>query len=226
MASSSEAFARAASAAPDEVGATVRISVSEFVGVHVLPPMLAPLRRRHPRLAIEIAPSNPAADLLDQEADIAVRMLRPKQGALIAKHVGAIPLSLFAHRDYIAEHGMPTVAADLHRHDLIGPDRARPDLAMIGSVDPDLARTSFAIRTDSHAAQLSAIRAGLGIGVLQRPIGLADPDLVAVLPTLIVHRLETWIVTHEDLRQARRVAVAFDHLVAAFTEYIGDRAPG
>ncbi|MFO1210706.1 MAG: LysR family transcriptional regulator [Amaricoccus sp.] len=220
MAAASEAFVRAASASPGAIGGTVRLTVSEFVGIEVLPAMLGSLRRDHPGLTIEIALSNQPADLLGQEADIAVRMTEPRQGALIARYVGAIPLRFFAHRAYAAAHGLPDSLDALAGHALIGPDRAASDLALVAGLDPAM---RFAIRTDSHAGQAAAIRAGLGIGVLQLPIGAAAPDLVAVLPDFAVHQLDTWIVTHEDLRRTPRVAVVFDHLVATFRAYVGAR---
>jgi hypothetical protein len=66
---------------------------------------------------------------------------------------------------------------------------------------------------------------GLGIAVVQRPIGLPDPRLQPVLPELPVPRLDTWIVTHEDLRELPRVRALFDHLAEAFRSYqaIGGR---
>lgn len=220
MAAASEAFVRAASAPPGVAGGTVRLTVSEFVGIEVLPAMLGPLRCDHPGLSIEIALSNQQADLLGQEADIAVRMTEPRQGALIARHVGAVPLRFFAHRAYVAAHGLPESLGALATHALIGPDRAMSDLAVVAGLASAMEPVRIAIRTDSHAGQAAAIRAGLGIGVLQAPIGTADPDLVPVLPDFVIHHLDIWIVTHEDLRRTPRVAVVFDHLVAAFRAYV------
>lgn len=140
----------------------------------------------------------------------------PRHEALIARKVGAIALGLFAHSDYLAGRGVPQSLADLTHHDVIGPDRARRDLQLAAAVFPDLARENYVIRADSHPAQLAYARAGLGIAVVQRPVGLADPGLVSVLPDLVVASLETWIVTHGDLRQVPRIRATFDHLVEAF----------
>jgi DNA-binding transcriptional LysR family regulator len=79
MARASAAFNRAAGGGPGPISGAVRISVSEFIGLEVLPAMLVPLREAHPELKIEIAISDRAVDLLDQEADVAVRMHRPQQ---------------------------------------------------------------------------------------------------------------------------------------------------
>ena len=60
----------------------VRISASEVVGAEVLPPILASLHEAHPELVIELVLTNKNEDLLNREADIAVRMVRPTQQAL------------------------------------------------------------------------------------------------------------------------------------------------
>ncbi len=229
MARASAAFVRAASSPPGEAAGIVRLSVSEFVGIEVLPPMVARLREHHPRLIVELVPSNAPANLLEQEVDIAVRMSPPRQEALIARKLASIPLGLFAHVDYLARRGHPETLADLARHDLIGADRRVADLELAGALFHDIDANRFVVRTDSHPAQLAAARAGLGIAVVQGPIGLADPKLGAVLPELAVGRLDTWIVTHENLRELPRVRAVFDHLARAFADFakaVGDRRPG
>jgi DNA-binding transcriptional LysR family regulator len=219
MARASDAFVRTASAPPGEIAGAVRLSVSEFVGVEVLPAMLASLRATHPGIVVEVSLSNASADLLEQEVDIAVRMHPPRQGALVAQKIGTIPLGLFAHHDYIARRGSPASLDDVAGHDFIGPDRARADLELAAALHPWLTREHFAARTDSHPAQLALARAGVGIAVAQRPIGRADPLLRPVLPDLEIATLDTWIVTHEDLRNVPRVRAVFDHLVAEFIRF-------
>lgn len=225
MALASEAFVRAASAPVGEAAGAVRVSVSEFVGIEVLPPMLARLRARHPRIVIELVLSNASADLLDQEVDIAVRMHAPQQSALVAKKVGGIALGLYAHIDYLAHRGEPTSVDDFAHHDFIGPDRSRADLALAAALHPGLGRNRFVLRTDSHPAQLAGARAGLGIAVVQRPVAELDSTLRAVLPGLTVAVLDTWIVTHEDLRGLPRVRAVFDFLVEAFSSSAAQGAP-
>ncbi|SEP39330.1 hypothetical protein SAMN02799625_05986, partial [Methylobacterium sp. UNC300MFChir4.1] len=58
---------------------------------------------------------------------------------------------------------------------------------------------------------------GLGIGVVQVPVG--ERDLVRVLPDRIVFGLDTWIVAHEDVRRSARIDALFNHLVESFQAY-------
>jgi DNA-binding transcriptional LysR family regulator len=224
MASASETFIRTASGPVDRVAGVVRLSVPDVVGVELLSPMLVGLRRRHPDLIVEMVLSNTSANLLEQEVDIAVRMHRPTQEALVAREVPSIPIGLFAHADYLAARGTPGSIGELDRHDIIGPDRSVADLDFASGLLQGLARTRYVVRTDSHPAQLAAARAGLGIAVIHLAIGLRDDRLRRVLPDLEMPPLRTWIVTHESLRAAPRVRSVFDHLVVEFEAYAHPRA--
>lgn len=221
MAFAAQAFNRKASGPPGQIAGTVRLSVADFIGIEVLPALLEPLLRAHPALNMELALSNLAADLLHQEADLAIRMVRPAQGALRAQHVGRIAMGFFAAPAYLHQHGQPATLGDLAHHRLIGPDRSAPDLAMAKALSAQAgAPIRFVLRTDSHPAQLAAIRAGLGIGVAQVPV--ARRDLLRVLPELTPAHLDVWLVVHEDLRHAPRVDAVFRHLVGAMRDYCRD----
>src|SRR5205823_6831722 len=97
MASAAGALVRAASGEADEERGAVRITASEMIGTEVLPATLAAFREQHPRIAVELVVSNRAQDLLRRDADIAVRMVKPTQGALLAKKLGIVRLGLHAH---------------------------------------------------------------------------------------------------------------------------------
>jgi DNA-binding transcriptional LysR family regulator len=107
---------RAAASQGTGVRGTVRITASDVIGVEVLPPIITRLREQHPDLALELVLTDRVQDLLRREADIAVRMLRPRQELLVARRIGQIELGLHAHKRYLARHGTPVTVGDLARH--------------------------------------------------------------------------------------------------------------
>lgn len=219
MAFAADAFARAASGEASEVSGWVRISASEVIAIEVLPPVLAALMRRHPRLVIELSPSNRTEDVLRREADIAVRMTRPQQEALVAQRIGAVTLGLHAHPDYLSAHGTPHSLEAMRGHALIGVEQDHAVLRALQAEGLAVTRDDFAFRSDNDLAQLAAIRAGLGIGVCQIGIGARD-GLVRLVPEAFAYDLETWVVCHEDLRGVARVRAVFDALVAGMRDYV------
>jgi len=221
IAATAAALRRVASSQGDGVQGTVRLTASEIVGVEVLPPILAALRADHPALVIELVLSNQADDLLHREADIAVRMFRPDQGALVAQRAASIELGMFAHERYIAAHGAPSTLDDLAAHAFIGFDRETAFVRGVQARFPMFTRDSLAFRADSDLAQLAALRAGFGVGVCQVPLAARTPGLVRVLPRQFTLPLDTWIAMHEDLRHSPRCAVTFAALAAGIAAYAG-----
>jgi DNA-binding transcriptional LysR family regulator len=147
-------------------------------------------------------------------------MARPTQSALVAKHVGAVKLGIFASDSYLKDHAVPRSPANLLRgHSLIGKDRDTSFFAALAAAGLALKRKDFALRTDSDVALLAAMRAGLGIGICQVPLGAGPPRLRRVLPKLFFE-LPVWVVTHENLRASRRVSLVFEHLARSLANYI------
>lgn len=217
MAAAADTAQRAVSGGLDELRGTVRITASEVIGAEVLPDMLARLHARHPALALELTLTDRNEDLLRGDADIAIRMARPTQGALIARRIGRIDAALYAHRRYLANRGMPPGRDALVAHALIGSDR---DPAFARLTDAwRLPRDAFAFRSDSQLAQLATLRAGLGIGVCQLGIARRDAELVPVLHADIMFSMDTWLAMHRDLRGNQRVRLVFDHIATEMAAY-------
>ncbi len=219
MASAAEALVRASSGADAEERGTVRLTASVVVGAEVLPPILTSFREAHPHIAIELVLSDARQDLLRRDADIAVRMVRPTQEALVAKKIGRIGLGFYAHRHYLEKYGTPRTLDEMAGHAIIGFDKETPFIQALRRSGLPLTRELFALRTDADLAQLAALRAGFGIGVTQLGIGRRDPDLVQLLPGALKFEIEMWLVTHKDLRGTRRMRVLFDHLADGLSAY-------
>jgi len=157
--------------------------------------------------------SNRVDDLLNREADIAVRMVAPKQEALLARKVKPVPFGFYATKEFLKSHPAPKTYAELvEQGRFISDDRSHLTAKAFQAVKLKPPQ-NIVFKTDSDLAQLAAIRAGLGIGVCQVRFAAAT-HLVRVLPEMNFN-LESWIVMHEDLKPMRRVRLVFDHLVKA-----------
>src|SRR5262245_27054043 len=181
MAEAAEALVRTASGGPEEARGTVRITVPELVGTELMPAILTSFRAKHPAIAVELVLTNATENLLERQADIAVRLVPPAQGALVARKVGQVRFGFYAHRDYIARSGMPRSLAELQKHTLIGFDTDVPIRALRNNPFP-ISREACALRSDSPLALVAMGRAAFGIGGNADFIARKDPNLVPVLP--------------------------------------------
>lgn len=213
------AFARGATQG-SEVAGLVRVSASDVIAVEVLPPILAGLRRRHDRLVVALSPNNRAEDLLRREADVAVRMVRPQQGALVARQIGAIELGLFAHADLLDGRALPTTIEAAAALGMVGVETDNDVVRALRAAGIPLNVEDFAFRSDSDLAHVAAIRAGVGVGLCQVPLARRDSNLVRLLPHRISFPLNTWVVMHEDLRASAPVRAVFDALVSGLQDYL------
>ena len=219
MAAAAAAFTRMGSADVEEDAGVVRLAAADVVGVEILPPILSEFRRKYPNTVIELSLSNQMADLLRRDADIAVRMVRPKQKALLARRAGKVTLQFHAHRRYLERYGYPERIEDLVHHTLIGFDRALPFATLVDAVPVPMSRELFAFRCDYDLAQLAALRCGFGIGLCQTGIARRDPDLLPLLAKQFKFEMEMWIVMHNDLKRVSRMRLMFDHLVANLAQF-------
>lgn len=219
MASAADALIRTASGTEKEERGTVRVTASVFVGTEVMPEILTRFREKHPTIAVELVLSDQSQDLLRREADIAVRMVQPKQEALIARKIGSTSLGLFGHRDYLERYGTPQTLEDVAGHALIGYDKETAFERGLQAMGIPLTREMFSLRVDSDPARANALRAGYGLGLCQIGVARKNPDLVHLLPKAIKIDLPLWMVMHKDLKDVRRVRLLFDFLVESLAAY-------
>ena len=220
MAAASAALRRTASSGAHTDRGTVRIAASEMIGCEVLPPILADFRESHPGIVLELALSNRNEDLLRRDADIAVRMVRPRQKSLLARRIGETAIGFYAHRNYVKAHGIPATIAELEKHCLIGFDQDAWSLQSLGPLPRPVTRDHFGFRCDSDLAQFAALRAGVGIGGCQHNIARRFKELVPVLARAIRFELEVWIAMHEDMKSTGRVRMLYDHLAAGLSGFV------
>ena len=205
-------LARQARGAQSEMAGSVRISASQPVACVLLPPILARMHLSLPEIAIELVVSNAVSNLLQREADIALRMVQPEQGSLVAKRVGQVPLGVYAHQDYLRRRGLPRQPADLLHHDLVAGDTDHQIERGFAATGYRLERERIVLRSDDLMAQFGAVRAGLGVGFLARYLAQTDPLLVPLLPDLPIPPLPIWLVVHREIRSNRRIKAVYDFL--------------
>nr|WP_272212250.1 LysR substrate-binding domain-containing protein [Marinicella sp. W31]MDC2878162.1 LysR substrate-binding domain-containing protein [Marinicella sp. W31] len=171
-------------------------------------------------LDIEVSVSDAVEDLLNRKADIALRLVKPTQDALVVRQIGEIPICCFARKEVIERHGEPQNLEDFADMPTIGFDHELVYIREALSAFGDMKIPTFDFRSDSNLAQLAAIRAGCGFGFCQAPLGRRDPNLVEVLHGQIPLSLPLWVVMHEDLRHSPRCRITFDALVKGLKTYI------
>jgi molybdate transport repressor ModE-like protein len=191
----------------------IRLATHEVIANFILPSALKEFRAKYPDVVVEVLTSDRQADLLEGEADVAIRSgPRPSQPGLVSRLLGEGEWAVFAGQAYVDEHGRPSSAEALDGHTFIGGDGAWG-----AAVDAWLAafapRAKVQFRNSSVLGVLSQARQGLGLAFLPYELMTHEPALVWCF-TPQQEKSRTWLVTTEALRNTVRVRAFLDFVVA------------
>jgi DNA-binding transcriptional LysR family regulator len=199
---------------------SVVVTAGDGLVMYLLVPWFAEFRVQHPGITLELRSHKRALDIARREADVAVRLSRPREASLVARRVAQLPFGIYGAEPYFARAGEPRAASELAMHDWIGPDErlaATPQGQwMARCVPPARVR----LRANTTAALVAACAAGHGLALLPTFAAAADGRLRALLPhgsALPVR--DAWIVTHEDVRKSARVRAVVRFLTARFASF-------
>lgn len=201
----------------------VRLATTEAMAVQVIVPKVLPaLRKKHPKLYVDLVTSDDAADLGAREADIALRFFRPTRGELKAQRIATIPVVPVASRSY-----------RVRNRSLAELDWIVYELANGRSPEADWVhehvRKEPVLRCNGYLTCVEAVRAGLGVSLLASAVCSWDSSLRAVPSTTwkgaSLPELELWVVAPSSLRGVPRVDAVWDALVA-FAPKLVARARG
>ncbi len=201
-----------------DVSGRVRITAADMMAAQLIPRILMPLRQKAPAILPELVSSNAVQDLLQREADIAVRHVRPEQPELIARHVGDLATHLYASHAYLDRVGHPKSPRDLANHSFVGVPDNSAVLALLNGMGVPVTPENFVITTDAGTAIMGCLKEGYGLSLLPAALCDPDPDLDRVLPDLPTPIMPIWLVTHRELQTSKRIRVVFDQLAHGLAE--------
>ncbi len=206
---------------------SVRLTTIETLATRLLAPALARFRRLVPDVDLEIDVNPRALDLSRREADVALRVARPRLGALVVRRVGILGFAMYASPDYIARRGRPRLRSGLAGHDVVADEEVNAwshEVRWMSSLTRD-ART--AVRMSSWLGRLAAVEAGAGVSVLPCILGDASPAVVRLGGPRDVVERELWLVVYRELRNVARIRAVLEFVageIAARAAELSGRA--
>jgi DNA-binding transcriptional LysR family regulator len=200
---------------------SVRITGSDGLLDYVVVPGVSELLRSSARLVLSVRAETRILDLSRREADVALRLVAPKEPTLVARRVGSMTFGVFAAQALLDRVGRPRRLDDLRTQAFVGFDAEHAGLSSMRWLEKRVAPQRFTLRATTTSAQVRACRAGLGFALLPRFVAPHEPGLVQVLEHVAGPAREIWIVTHRDVRRSPRVSRVIDVLGACLA-----RTPG
>lgn len=94
----------------------LRVNSAVPFGMLYLLPLLPRFTEAYPEVTVDLSLSDAVVDLIEERADIAIRIGPLRDTRLRAKKLGHSRMVLVASPDYLARHGIPAVPGDLIHH--------------------------------------------------------------------------------------------------------------
>ena len=202
--------------------AEVTITSVHMVTDHVIAPALPTLFAAHPHLRVRLLSTGQVMDIARSQADIAVRLMRPQVGDLVAQRISQQPVVPVANAEVAARLAdRPPVSWPWLN---VGDLRQQPPPVSAWQTAHGVVPR---LVLNSGASQLVAVQSGVGVGwvveQLRRDLGLV------ALPTADLPRFEVslWMTTHRAQRDLPHIDVVWRWLEGLFKDMHADApAPG
>ncbi|MDF7759730.1 LysR family transcriptional regulator [Kosakonia cowanii] len=195
-----------------DAAGTVRLATAETLANHLIIPALPQLQADYPAIRLELITGVNTVSVVRNDADIALRLVRPEQNTLKIRKAGVMASAVYATESYLRTHPAPP-DAPLRGRRFITWDSTFSHLPAARWFDEQVADKTSMLATTSLVTQLSAVNAGLGLAVLPCFIAAQQPSLVEVIPSGQVLSEDLWLVTHADLIASARIKAVAEFLM-------------
>jgi DNA-binding transcriptional LysR family regulator len=203
------AIERHARASHAPLSGQVSVSTPPVLATHFLASRMAAFRQAYPGIQLSVTTEPHQVSLTRGEADVAIRLARPKELSYVARRVGRMPFGLYAGRRY-AELRDPDRWAFIAYDSRFAHMPLQQWLLRVAGQRPICCELSD---INSH---LIAARAGAGVAGLPCFLGDADKTLMRHEDPAVPFQRDIWLVTHRELKRSRPVQAVMEYLGNAF----------
>lgn len=186
-------------------------------------PLIPQLLAQHPKLKLDIQLSDGVQDLLAEGIDLAIRISPAYSLDAVVKRVTNTSLVCVGSRRYFEQHGMPQTPADLARYNCLI-FNGMTEWAFEGPQGKYKVRVSGNLSSNTVETILSAVQAGLGIGMFYRASlagDLRNTDVVTVLDEFIGETRDVSLIWPNRKFIPARVRQVTEFFAVALAERIG-----
>ena len=164
----------------------LRVVAPMSFGQRRIAPVVARFAKLHPKLRISLILEDRETDLIDEAADLAIRIGYPGDSSMIARAIALVPRHACASPEYLERRGYPEAPEDLSHHDCLHYNliSEREEWTFLGDNGEQTLAINGSFCSNNGDVLLEAAMQGLGITLLPDFIveeGLADGRLVKIL---------------------------------------------
>jgi DNA-binding transcriptional LysR family regulator len=201
----------------DKLKGKLTVTTVVSFGTTWLTPRIKEFMDLHPEIEVELIFDDRELDLSTRQADVAIRMRRPKQLNLIQKKFVDFNYHIYGSNEYLEKNGYPKILKDLDKHKFITYGKGAPSpvynpdwVLKLGAKEGK--KRKSVMKVNSVYGLLLAVQSGVGLAALPDYITHNIPNLTKVLPEEPGKPTETHFVYPASLKTNARL-IAFRNFI-------------
>jgi DNA-binding transcriptional LysR family regulator len=195
----------------------VRVNAATPALDHLLAPLAPAFLEAYPLVQLELTSGETVVDLIEERADLAIRIGQLPDSTLNARRLGASQVRVLAAPAYLERHGVPGSVGELTRHRLLGfTAPASLNTWPLAHAEGEGWTITPTVSASSGETVRHLALAGAGIACLSDFMTRADIAAGTLVPVLEADALPwmqpIWAVFYKQGALAPRVAALVDFL--------------
>jgi DNA-binding transcriptional LysR family regulator len=208
----------------DKLKGKLTVTTVVSFGTTWLTPRIKEFMDLHPEIEIELIFDDRELDLSTRQADVAIRMRRPKQLNLIQKKFVDFNYHIYGSNEYLEKNGYPNTLKDLDKHKFITYGKGAPSpvynpdwVLKLGAKEGK--KRKSVMKVNSVYGLLLAVQSGVGLAALPDYISHNIPNLTKVLPEEPGKPTETHFVYPASLKTNARLMAFRNFIFSKVSEW-------
>jgi len=208
----------------DKLKGKLTITTVVSFGTTWLTPRIKEFMDLHPEIEIELIFDDRELDLSTRQADVAIRMRRPKQLNLIQKKFVDFNYHIYGSNEYLEKNSYPKILKDLDKHKFITYGKGAPSpvynpdwVLKLGTKEGK--KRKSVMKVNSVYGLLLAVQSGVGLAALPDYITHNAPNLTKVLPEESGKPTETYFVYPASLKNNARLMAFRNFIFSKVSEW-------
>lgn len=195
-----------------DVFGSVNITTTNVIANIVLPPILKKLSKQYPNLIPEITVHEEFFDIYKREADIAIRSSDTVEPHVHAEKIGKGGWSLYASKDYLKNK------PDINSPDFFTGNQFIAGSERIGNTKSTVwlaskvESSNVVMKANSMPCIHSAVKSGIGIGMLPSLYGKYDSSLVEITKPDPRFGSTIWLIANQELVNTQKIEICMEFL--------------
>jgi len=193
-----------------DIFGTVNITTTNVIANVVLTPLLKRFYKLYPNLEIEITVCEEFFDMYKREADIAIRSSDTVEPHVYAQKIGKGLWALYATKEYLK--GKPGINSSKFYKDnyfIVGSERIANTKSTVW-LESKVKNENIILRANSMPFIYSAVKSGIGIGMLPSVYKSFDNSLIELTEPDSKFGSTIWIIAHKELIKNEKIEICMN----------------